>query len=59
MKGFVVAVFTIVSWNPIVLGFGKANQNFGFTIRGVLSEYFKIFIFVKMLKSYLIFLTKI
>jgi hypothetical protein len=28
----VVAIFTIVGWNPIFLGFGKANQNFGFTI---------------------------
>jgi hypothetical protein len=44
----VVAIFTIVSWKVIVLGFGEANQKFGFTIGGILLEYFEIFIFVEM-----------
>jgi hypothetical protein len=56
---FIVAIFTIASWNPIVLGFGEVNQNFGFTIeRGIFLEYFKIFIFVKVLKKNLIFWRK-
>ncbi len=45
----VVAVFTIVGWNSIVLRLGETNQNFGFTIKGgVLLEYFGIFMFVEM-----------